>query len=45
MANVVNVETDPFGLGASAGVFILTGAGIEGGSVLDFSVKSLTTRR
>jgi len=45
MANVVDVETDPFGLATSTGVFVLTGAGIEGGSVLVFSVKSLTTRR
>jgi hypothetical protein len=39
------VETDPFGLGASAVVFILTGARDGGGRVFVFSVKSLTTRR
>lgn len=39
------VETDPFVLGVSMTLFTLTEAGIGGGRVLFFLVKSLTTCR
>lgn len=39
------VETDPFVLGVSVTLIILSEAGIGGGRVLVFSVKSLTTCR
>lgn len=43
--NDVELEPDPFDLGASVTVLILRGAGIGGGTVLVFSVKSRTTCR